>query len=238
MFCKVPFSPKILSSKDTLYSNRPIMKNGSKGILFILIIFCISFVICGCANTAIQNTSIDTVMKPGMTITFNHPDYFPISITAGNDLKRYYMWKGETRSVTLWPRAEKWNGHYGAYFPGSDHHWKKHDGITRLITEEAVLNYPSYDYLLCALGYLEENSCYEKYFDSIRTRRTPGFFKGGVLHTDSGLCVGIHKAKGPGDGGTLYVWIFQIQVNGQVVHNLPGSSNDRIHVYFDNKRKK
>lgn len=200
--------------------------------------------ICGCTSyVARAGQAVDTVLEPGVTISVNNYDCFSLSVEAGQGLERHYSWNGGRRSVLLKPRLKKWAGAFGAYFPGQDHHWENHDGITRLISQEAVLNFKNYDQLLCAISPME-NNCREKYFgyavgDNIDVNKIdfqntlPSSLMATrcAAYTDDGLYVSVKKAEGPGSGGTLYVTIYRFQVNGEPVHNLPGSSNDRIQIF-------
>jgi len=189
------------------------------------------------------DTAIDIVMTEGMTISMVNPNCFSLSIKAGNNLVRHYTWNNGTRSATLRPRTSKWYGAYGAYLP--DYEWKKHDGITRLVAEEAILNYPTYDQLLCATS-SSQDECHKKYykykgnepslknFDFVNTMS-------GALHSDTcrayndnGIFVSLKKVKGPGNGGTLSVTVYQLLVNSLPAKNLPGSANERVVVTIPN----
>jgi len=190
---------------------------------------------------------IGTVMSDGMTISLQNTDCFSLSIKAEKGLRRSYTWNGGTRSWTLTPRTEKWYGAYGAYSPGDGHHWKNHDGVTRLLADEAVINYVSYDQLLCAIS-SSEDKCREKYFHTTNGEKLdlhnfdfeytlPSALSGGACsaYTDDGLYVSVKKVEGPGDGGTLYVTVKLLMVAGEPVRDLPGSSNERIKVSNSNK---
>jgi hypothetical protein len=60
-----------------------------------------------------------------------------ITIKSGKGLKRYYTWNGVTRSVVMWPRAARWYGSFGVYYPGPGSHWlPKHEGISRGVLDE------------------------------------------------------------------------------------------------------
>ena len=217
-------------------------------MLFQSAFICLS--LCGCGFYANGNINTDlvigTIMTDGMTISIQNPDCFSLSVKAGKGLLRNYTWNGGTRQWTLIPRTKKWNGAYGAYSPGEDHHWKNHDGITRLLADEAILNYENYDQLLCALSPLD-NKCRVKFFgytpgeitiadikrmdfvNSLPSGLRPGDCS---AYTDDGLYVSVKKAEGPGDGGTLYVEVYLLKVAGKSVKGLPGSTNERIKVVY------
>ena len=207
----------------------------------------IAIFLCGCTtiNTG-GGKAIDTVMQEGMTISIDNPHCFSLTVTAGEGLERYYTWNGGTRSWTLIPRTEKWNGVFGAYSPGDDFQWEKHDGINRILAEEAVVNYENYDQLFCALSPIE-NNCREKYYGYTVGKITTDDimkmdFKNTLpsafhpddcsAYTDDGLYVAVKKADGPGDGGTLSVIVHLFKVAGKPVKGLPGSSNDRIKITY------
>ena len=162
----------------------------------------------------------DIIMKEGMIISIQNPDCFSLSVRAGKELERFYTWNNGTRSVNLIPRDKKWAGAYGAYFPGTGHHWKEHDGITRLIAEESVLNFDNYAQLICALSE-KKNKCknkkfkYEKRDFDFETTLPGALYQSPCsAYTNDGLYFSVKKAKGPGDGGTLYVIIHQIKLKG------------------------
>lgn len=215
-------------------------------VFFQITFICLS--LCGCGFYANGNINTDRVigivMTDGMTISIQNPDCFSLSIRAGKGLLRDYTWNNGTRSAVLESRLKKWNGHYGAYTP--DYDWPFHDGINRLLAEEAVLNYRDYDQLLCALSPLD-NGCRVKYFgyppgeitvaDIKRinfVNTLPSGLRPGACsaYTDDGLYVSVKKAEGPGDGGTLYVTVNLLKVAGESVKGLPGSTNERIKVVY------
>ncbi|MCP3940324.1 MAG: hypothetical protein GY710_02440 [Desulfobacteraceae bacterium] len=184
----------------------------------------------------------DLVMKDGMSITINNPDCFSLTVTAGKNLLRSYTWNDGTRSVKLIPRKTKWYGAFGAYYPGSGFHWKMHDGINRLLADEAIVDYKSYEHLLCAIS-SENDECKNKYHQEVTNFDFTNFDFENTLplslysdkcrgYTSDGLFVSVKKAKGPGTGGTLYVTINQITLNGKPVKSLPGSSDDRIKITY------
>ncbi len=204
-------------------------------ILFLLLISCASF---NEKNTITPVKGI--VMKEGMSVTINNKNCFSLTVKAGKGLERDYTWNGGTRTATLIPRKDKWFGSYGAYFPGQGHHWKEHDGITRLLANEAILDFKSNEQLMCAIS-LIENGCRKRYhrykngkLDYENTIHSTLKSDDCGTFTDDGLYVSIKKTKGPGSGGTLYVTIYQLKINGMPLKNLPGSSQDRIVVTYLN----
>lgn len=209
-----------------------------KSIQYFYLIVILLLSLNSCSQINLKNQSDrqikDTVMKEGMVLSIQNPNCLSITVRAGKGLNRYYSWNGGTRSVTLLAREDKWYGVYGAYFPGTDDHWEIHDGVTRLIAEEAVLNFDNFDQILCAIS-SKENNCrnnYYKYingsFDFKNTMPSSLYPSDCSAHTSDGLFISVKKVNGPAHGGTLYVTIFQIKLNGLPVKNLPGSSDNRI----------
>lgn len=185
-----------------------------------------------------------TVMTEGMTISMQNPDCLSLSIRAGKGLMREYTWNGDTRVAELTMRSKMWNGHYGAYTPGYE--WRFHDGINRLIAQEAVLSYRDYGHLLCAFS-SENDNCRIKYFgytpgnvdiEDIKEMDLKNTLPSWLgldacsAYTDDGLFVSVKKVEGPGDGGTLYVTVFRLLVNSSPVKDLPGNDNERLSVTY------
>src|SRR5262245_37792379 len=77
----------------------------------------------------------EVVMTPGMRISAT-TTAGKLTITAGKGLKRSYTWDGATRSVEMIPRAQRWFGSLGIYYPGPGEHWENHAGITRAVVDE------------------------------------------------------------------------------------------------------
>lgn len=215
------------------------MNHFFSGIIVFLVI-----TLCGCVSVSSGNDhAIDTVMMPGMTITIESPNCLSLSVSAGQGLEREYTWGGGTRYWKLTPRKSKWYGAFGAYSAGNEYNWEKHDGVTRLLASEAVLNYMSYNQLLCAISPVNDE-CRKKYFSSNvegRDLKNIDFenklFSGLMgsncaAYTDDGLYVSVEKVEGPGDGGTLYVTVYQLKVAGESVKGLPGSANERIKITY------
>lgn len=211
--------------------------------LSIFVALCLT--LCGCGFTTRKNLHakdvIDNVMTDGMTISIQNPDCFSLSIRAGEDSLRHYTWNNGTRSALLTSRVKKWGGAYGIYLPYYE--WQEHDGITNLIAEESVLNYPSYEQLLCAIS-AADDGCYKKYLKYKQAEHSvpnldfennmPSALRAGACsaYTVDGLYIAVKKAKGPGDGGTLYVIVHRLLVNSVPVKGLPGSTNERIKIAY------
>lgn len=151
----------------------------------------------------------EIVMNEGMQIIATN-DVGTMTITAGKGYKRYYTWEGDTRSVTMYPRKERWYGKYGIYFPGTGNHWNAHNRITRGVLEEAEMHF----------------STMEEALTFIRHPWRIGF----VVYRDDGLVVYWKKAMRSSDepGSTLSVEVWQVFVAGKKPQSLPGSQNDRL----------
>lgn len=155
---------------------------------------------------------IELVMRPGMTITAQ-TTAGTIAITAGSDLERTYTWEGASRSATLNPRAERWDGSLGAYYPGPGEHWAAHNGITRGVLEEGQQHFASEQQ---ATKWLRKQSVYYP-----------------TVHRDDGLVVCFGKVL---PRRQLNVEVWQILIRGAKPEKLPGSDNSKIKVTNPNTR--
>jgi hypothetical protein len=145
----------------------------------------------------------EAVMAPTMRIEATTP-VGNIAVTAVDELTRSYTWEGATRSVQMEPRAERWYGSLGLYYPGPGDHWKEHKGITRGVTEEGQQHFKSA----------------EEAMEWIRSRTWMPY-----VYRDDGLVVGWNKTL---PRKQLDVEVWQIFVNGKKPSRLPGSQNDKI----------
>lgn len=175
-----------------------------------LLFTCILFLV-GCATPPSNHltTYNELVMTEGMSITAENSLYGTITITAGKGFERSYTWAGDTRSLVMWPRKERWNGSLGIYYPGPGSHWKEHDGITRAVVEEGQKNFSSLEALM---KYVKKYSNH-----------------GEITYADNGLFVS--WGKNTGAGGTLQVDVWQLLINGNPPNEIPGSQNDKIRVF-------
>ena len=128
-----------------------------------------------------------------------------LEIRAGVGLSREYTWDGETRTVDLWPREERWLGSFGAYFPGPGSHWKPNHGIKR--------------------GVLQEG---EMHFDTVEDAQNWLASKPYSIYTHDGLVVDFRKNSGA--GGTLSVDVWQILIRGNRPEILKGSHDKLISI--------
>jgi Ankyrin repeats (3 copies)/Ankyrin repeat len=145
----------------------------------------------------------ETVMSPGMRIRVTTP-VGAIEVTAVDELTRSYTWDGATRSVEMWPRAERWNGSLGLYYPGPGEHWNEHKGITRGVTEEGQQHFKSAEE---AVAWIRKRSWMP------------------YVYRDDGMMVGWSKTL---PRRQLNVEVWQILVDGKKPGRLPGSENDKI----------
>jgi hypothetical protein len=210
-----------------------------KSLLSFFILLVILYCICGCTSLTTAGVSVtDTVLDKGMIISLDSPECLSINIAAGDGLERHYTWNGITSSTNLIPRREKWYGALGAYFPGNAELWNRQDHVYRLIANEAVINYTSYEQLLCAIS-SKDNNCQARYYvmkegklDLENTMTMALESNSCSAYTNDGLYVSAKTADGPGNGRTLYAIIYRLLVNGESVHNLPNSSNQRIKITY------
>lgn len=175
-------------------------------LALILIQSCLSPMLS--SHDAIGN---EIVMTEGMIISATN-NLGTITIQAGPGLLRSYTWEGATRSVKMIPRKERWYGKFGIYFPGKGLHWKKHNNIQRGVLEESQLHFATIE---DAMKFLKHSSRIES-----------------TVYTDNGLAITWFKSINPsgGSGGTLFVDVWQIYINGRRPDMLPGSQNDKIKV--------
>src|SRR5207245_8803694 len=119
------------------------------------ILICVSLIGCTSAGAPVLPSEREMVLTEDATITVYplphqqaiHPEVGDIRFTgslkirAGFEFRRYYTWDGDTRSVDLWPRDKRWNGSFGAYYPGPGSHWLSNNGITRGVLEEGQMHF-------------------------------------------------------------------------------------------------
>ena len=79
-------------------------------------------------------------MVEGMSISFTNA-HGSMTVTAGTEFERRYIWAADTRTVIMWPRKKRWYGslgmyNSGAFITGKLEPWKEHDGIKRYVVEE------------------------------------------------------------------------------------------------------
>lgn len=175
-----------------------------KHISFIVFVTVLCLVT-GCTSITPANSlhQVEVVMTPGMRITANTPAG-SMTITAGEGLVRSYTWEGSTRSVEMVPRAERWHGSLGLYYPGPGEHWKEHHGIARGVVEEGQQHFQTVDEAM----------------KWIQSRKWMPY-----VYTDNGLIVGWRKVP---SRKQLNVEVWQILIAGKKPNHLPGSQNSKI----------
>jgi hypothetical protein len=185
----------------------------------IRILVCVS--LAGCIISAVTSAPLERemVLKEGATISVHplphkqalHPEGGDIPFTGSLEIRanagfrRDYTWNGETRSVDLWPRDQRWFGSFGAYYPGSESHWKANHGITRGVLEEGQMH-----------------------FDTVNAAQKWLASKPYAVYTHDGLVVDFRKNSGA--GGTLLVDVWQILIRNQRPETLEGSHDELISV--------
>jgi hypothetical protein len=179
-------------------------------------------------TTAFAGTSnqCEAVMVEGMSISFTNA-HGSMTVTAGKEFERRYIWAGDTRTVIMWPRKKRWYGSLGMYNPGAYitgdlEQWKEHDGIKRYVVEEGQRHFTN---TAEAIEWTRHGSGKPDNLD--------------YIYNDTGLVVGMDKQprsleerKKTDFPGTLEVDVWQIYINGKKPQKLDGSKNQGITVYY------
>lgn len=158
------------------------------------------------ATRPVELAQIEFAMAPGQTIMAATP-VGTIEIHADDWLRRSYTWEGATRSVETWPRAERWYGSLGVYYPGPGSHWEEHHGITRGVVQEGQQHFDS---VKAAMAWISEHQQW-----------MPNVYR------NDGLMVGWSKTP---EREQLNVDVWQIIVNGKKPTNLPGATDAAIRI--------
>ena len=165
-------------------------------------------------------------MVEGMSISFTNA-HGSMTVTAGKEFERRYIWAGDTRTVIMWPRKKRWYGSLGMYNPGAFitgklEPWKEHDGIKRYMVEEGQRHFTN---VTDAVKWIRQGSGKPDNLD--------------YIFNDTGLVVGMDKQprsleerKKTDFPGTLEVDVWQIYINGKKPQKLEGSSNASITAYY------
>ena len=148
----------------------------------------------------------ELVLQSGMSISAETLSG-TITVTANDELKRTYTWDGESRSVVLWPRRERFYGNLGAYYPGPGNHWRDHHGITRGVLQEGQQHF---DNVEKALAWIHEPSHEQR-----------------SVYRDDGLFILFAKVP---ERRQINVDVIQIIIGGRKPTHLPGSQNEKIKV--------
>lgn len=148
------------------------------------------------------------IVMPPCSIIIAKNSWCTLTIIAGKGLKRSYSWEGDTRSVTMIPRKERWYGSLGLYYPGPGNHWQEHEGITRGVLEEGQQHFKSIGEAIKWLN-----------------RHQP------IVYRDDGLAVSFFKNP---ERHQLNVRVFQIYINGEKPSRIPGSKNADIKITTKN----
>src|SRR5258708_18911842 len=173
-------------------------RDGTMSRIQIRVVVCVSLVGCISPRAFAAPPEREMVLTEGGTISVYplphkqalHPEGGDIpfmgslEIRAGIGFRRDYTWDGETRSVDLWPRDQRWLGSFGAYYPGPGSHWKSNHGITRGVLQEGQMH-----------------------FDTVEDAQKWLASKPYSVYTHGGLVVDFRKNSGA--GGTLSVDVWQ-----------------------------
>jgi len=175
--------------------------------------FCLLIFATGCSETHGPKPGVvnEMVMSEEMSITATTAEG-TITITAGDGFKRSYTWDGETRSVTLWPRWERWYGSLGAYFPGPGEHWKDNHGITRGVLEEGQQHFQTVQEALAWIHLPYQTGC---------------------VYRNDGLMVCWERTPARKQ---MNVGVWQIYVAGKKPAQLSGSQDEKILVNESKKK--
>jgi hypothetical protein len=147
----------------------------------------------------------EIVMNPGSEIVARTP-WGVITIRAGERFARTYVWGKCERSLTMWPRSERWYGSLGLYWPGDGFHWRECEGVARAVVEEGQQHF---DNVASALEWL----------------RTRGKWMPFAYRND-GLVVGWRTVVP--DRKQLNVDVWQLLVAGQKPMALEGATDTAI----------
>lgn len=147
----------------------------------------------------------EIVMPPDSTIEATTTGG-KITIRSGKGLKRSYTWDGATRSVVMWPRAERWYGSLGIYYPGPGFHWIGHHGIKRGVLEEGQQHFDTINEAKAWLHSPSHSDC---------------------VYRDDGLTVCFSKNLARHQ---LTVDVWQIFIEGKIPSEFQERGGDRIWV--------
>ncbi len=189
------------------------------GTFSLRILVCVLLVGCTGLGAPVSPNQREMVLTEGTTITVyplpHNQALYPgsgdipftgsLKIRAGSGFARSYTWDGETRSVDLWPREERWYGSFGAYYPGPGSHWRSNHGITRGVLQEGQMH-----------------------FDTVEDAQNWLTSKPYAVYTHDGLVVDFRKNSG--GGGTLSVDVWQILVRRQRPTMLKNSHDSLISI--------
>jgi len=181
--------------------------------LILRIVFCFFLFVFGCElkNPLISESQNEMVMIEGMTIEALFPKG-KLTITTDAAMKRTFQWNNEKVTTTLLGRMKRWNGSFGAYFPGGG------DPI-HIVVEEGQQHFCS---TMEALEWIDLQNSRISY-----------------IYTSDGLVVGWDVQSGNKVSKTIIqAQIWQLYVNGEKPNNIKNSNDKLINVYVNNNYKK
>lgn len=156
----------------------------------------------------------ETVLTPGESLSVTNKSGTMV-ITYISVFKRRYSWADFSQTVTLDKRTYRWYGALGIYSAGGwpTFLWKK-DGVSRVVAQEAQLNFNSVEDFL-------------KWYNQEWNRDV-------IVYNDSGIAAGWGISKGR-EQLTVDVW--KILIAGKVPKYLPGAKNSAIKLIKSNSIK-
>lgn len=166
----------------------------------------------GCVGATISQKVVtnETVLEPGTSIMVQ-ADWTTIEISYAGKLKRNYTWGGQTVSVELIPRQERWNGSLGLYHPQVR---PPHKGVVHMVVEEGQQHFKS---AAKAMAWLKSFGL-----------RKP-------IYRDDGLVIAAHTAGENPNQRFVGISVWQILINGQKPTKIPGSQNQLITTSYNKK---
>jgi hypothetical protein len=154
----------------------------------------------------------EIVMPVGSQINVD-TEGMALNIAAPSPSTRIYTWDDGacTRTMTLWPRTERWNGMSGLYYPGVGDHWSPCHGVRRGVLEEGQLHFATLEHVKewlrlqkAACESTDESSCH-------------------LVYSKDGLFVRFGKNL---SRKQLNVDVIQILIDGRKPEDLPESTDD------------
>lgn len=151
-------------------------------------------------------TPKEPVLKPGESIVIRTPSGKMIS-TYVTPWKRQYSWEGLSKTISLDPRLERWNGAIGLYSAGfgGSAFCKLPDGVSRICADEAEMHFNSMNEFI-------------KWRDEYRKS---------LVYNNSGYAAKWSKSL---SREQLNVDVYRILINGKTPTSLPGANDPDVRI--------